>query len=1043
MAKRNRDATEKWMQDAYQAMDLEESLAFNRFRDVADTPVPDPGPDVEGGWEDMGGADLDDAIDGREGLVESGAGGEFMDTLEARLRAERERGNKTRTRDTRKRRERTAKVVQGFAPQMDAITDAYLEWSRATEGSLTSLAPPLPPEDEIEKFYEVCAIDLFAVYTARIPMRYTDKFTTATLVSQELFRVAHLRTPTLSIQAWSKTIAEVQHAPWRPYVAQQFSMAFDVYLDTLDKARARVMAALDRGSPTWCLQNCCAPCMYKLEGEEEMRFSMLVTCDGNDSLKRVLRKEPKDYDEEGNLLPGVSKERFDPRAAAAGKDYFVPRDKVNMWSKDKVDAWQKEVKARRKKMEREEREARARDGLPPKPAPSGPKEAAGCDTSACEERWKNLADDAGERMWAVYDETGLFICLCRHSFVLLAADMVVNCESVPPHTACGVLAWASVSRPRAAASHLIALAKYPLAIFNELLKTCDANVGAGYDIGCGHCTTLWKSPLGHKALLKNFLMLVGAFHGHAHNRLCQLWFLATYITGLGLEDLEGCERFFSGSNKMAGSVRHATAFHRLQTITSYFAHSDSHEAYANLSKFIVSNYWQALEILEGESALQAAMAAAGIDDVSEFPTRLADEMKFLKGLMKESDEDSLQMEYYQRLFMTFSNFHLTSCCPPSASAVLPICPVHAPPNRRSCPASTTRVSPPAHLRVTLDLAIKEGSTASKTVRRHAQENYDKALAEVQETELKMGVVDRWLPTSKAWADAAELVSTKRYHLALLKLERLVVQRMFELTKMNLSQTGYKLRKHIAKALQARSQAIRNALKTYNAATASIVPQGRKLSWDEVVEYAFLADFDLLRDPETFGQVKPWSTPAARILLDKYFKIERAREEIQRCNIEIRRLITHIRDEREFLIRKEAEVRETDPELAWGIRQYRWERGRYDGVHIKRFAKLAADAGPLFTGTLEPGVHRPRPGPPSPSTSNLHCGSSDGVDDPMQPARGTPRGPQEAAAMSFARTMEAGTMIEDTRDEIDDDIGEREEGERIAEELDIVYRISDD
>ncbi|KAJ7165247.1 hypothetical protein C8R46DRAFT_900786 [Mycena filopes] len=672
-------------------------------------------------------------------------------------------------------------------------------------------------------------------------MRYTDKFTSSTLVSQglfpcalwvaqvafttrllELFRVAHLRTPTLSIQAWSKTIADLQRVPWRPYVAQQFLIAFDLYLGARNKARSRVMNVLGRGSPTWRLENCCAPCMYKLEGEEEMKFSMLVTCDGNDSLKRVLRKEAKDYDDEGNLLPGVSKERFDPRFAAAGKDYFVPRDKVNLWSKDKVEAWQKE--------------------------------AAGCDTSACEERWKNLADSAGEQMWAVYDETGLFLCLCHHSFVLLAADMVRSGE----------------------------LAKYPLAIFNELLNSFDANMGAGYDIGCGHCTTLWNSSLGHKALLKNFLMLVGAFHGHAHNRLCQLWFLATYITGLRLEDLEGCKRFFSASNKMAGAVRHATAFHRLQTITSYFAHSDSHEAYANLSKFIVNNYWQALEILEGQSTLEAAMAAAGIADVSEFPTRLDKEFKFLKGLMKESDEDSLQMEYYQRLVNFAERRYVVICL------------------------------------VNLDLAIKEGSKASKTVRRHAQENYDKALAEVQETELKMGVVDRWEPTSKAWADAADLVSKKRYRLALLKLERLVVQRMFELTKMNLSQTGYKLRKHIAKALQARLQAIRNALKSYNAAAASIVPEGRKLSWDEVVEYAFLANFDLLRDPETFGQVRPWSTPAARLLLDKYFKIERAREEIQRCNIEIRRLVTHIRDEREFLLSREAEVRETDPDLAWGI-----------------------------------------------------------------------------------------------------------------------------
>lgn len=53
----------------------------------------------------------------------------------------------------------------------------------------------------------------------------------------------------------------------------------------------------------------------------------------------------------------------------------------------------------------------------------------------------------------------------------------------------------------------------------------------------------------------------------------------------------------------------------------------------------------------------------------------------------------------------------------------------------------------------------------------------------------MGVIDRWEPTGPEWAEAAHLVSTRRYRLALLKLERLVIQRMFELTKMNLSQTG--------------------------------------------------------------------------------------------------------------------------------------------------------------------------------------------------------------------------------------------------------------
>ncbi|KAG6821969.1 hypothetical protein H0H92_015871, partial [Tricholoma furcatifolium] len=71
--------------------------------------------------------------------------------------------------------------------------------------------------------------------------------------------------------------------------------------------------------------------------------------------------------------------------------------------------------------------------------------------------------------------------------------------------------------------------------------------------------------------------------------------------------------------------------------------------------------------------------------------------------------------------------------------------------------------------------------------------------------------------------------------------------MFELTKMNMSQTGYKLRKHIGKALKARSQAIRSALDRYNDAATLMSPPRASLSWNEIIEYAFLADFDLLRD----------------------------------------------------------------------------------------------------------------------------------------------------------------------------------------------------
>ena len=73
--------------------------------------------------------------------------------------------------------------------------------------------------------------------------------------------------------------------------------------------------------------------------------------------------------------------------------------------------------------------------------------------------------------------------------------------------------------------------------------------------------------------------------------MCQLSFLATYVKGMGLEDLEGCERFFSKSNALASSLCHASVFHQQQKIIEFIKHMDNMETYKNLSRFPVpSNY---------------------------------------------------------------------------------------------------------------------------------------------------------------------------------------------------------------------------------------------------------------------------------------------------------------------------------------------------------------------------------------------------------------------------------------------------------------------
>jgi hypothetical protein len=93
-------------------------------------------------------------------------------------------------------------------------------------------------------------------------------------------------------------------------------------------------------------------------------------------------------------------------------------------------------------------------------------------------------------------------------------------------------------------------------------------------------------------------------------------------------------------------------------------------------------------------------------------------------------------------------------------------------------------------------------------------------------------------------------------------------------------SGYKVRKHIAEALQVRSKAIQSALQHYNLAALALGPPRQHLSWEEVIDYAFLADFDILQDPTGNATIRAWADPAARQVLDSYHKLKRAKEEIQ-------------------------------------------------------------------------------------------------------------------------------------------------------------------
>ncbi|KAJ7648125.1 hypothetical protein FB45DRAFT_734236 [Roridomyces roridus] len=818
-------------------------------------------------------------LDGTHEAQISHAGGDH-ETLEDII--EMTERSRTRCKDTRTRRDRTQRRNNAFAAQMPSMLKAY--------STFRARGKPDEEDEEDAEFYTVMVMDLFSAETLSLPKGsggfsaallrlglvpsapWTPQFV-FTMATLDFYRVSHARCPQFSIYAFTKTLADLHGVPIRSTMHQHFSIALDLYLELRRRTELQVLKSLGRDDPAWRMKNCCPACSYRLEGEDDLIFSMLVTMDGNDSLKRVLRRGP------GDDGPGETNERWDDRDASDG--YYLPREQVDEWARRRL-------------------------------ANILPSDDNGVD-NPCKERWKNMLNDVTAKMWGIFDGTGIFLCLCRHGFALVLVDMLRSGE----------------------------LSKYPLAVVEHLLKHFGIDIGVGYDIGCHFCTTLDKSELGPKAREARLRCLVGSFHGHAHNRLCQVCFLALYVKGLGIEDLEGCERRFSRSNALA--VRCGPSrFHRQQEITAYFKHMDDFDVYASLATFLCSNYEQSLKILDDEPMVRQMMRDEDVVDREEFVQALADETVYLKELWKSSKkaEDTAETRYFSAHLLWV---YLTPVCRAKVTA---------------CRAAIRKSQSD-------NAAFTPGKSKAELALRHALEKRERSAMALADIELELGIATRWTPTSPSYIAAEEEARSLEYQRALDRLELLVVERLFELTKMNQSGTGYKMRKHIAKSLQARSKAVRSAVAKYNAAAAAVTPPRDPVDIEQVLEYAFLADFDLLRHSRHDVNRQYWARPAYHAVMNRWFRLERAWEEIKRLDIEIRRFVTWMRDESVFLHKREKELRRTEGKteeqveddyvLAVHVAEYRGRRGRFEQSHMIRLHALKRKWGTRCTASLTPGV----------------------------------------------------------------------------------------
>ncbi|RDX44104.1 hypothetical protein OH76DRAFT_1458094 [Lentinus brumalis] len=659
----------------------------------------------------------------------------------------------------------------------------------------------------------------------------------------EAYRQYHRVCPRLSIQAHVHALCYLHKVPyWKGFV-EQFSHTYDVYLSILHGIDTRVRTVLQQDSADWRMQNACAPCLYTLEGEHRLQHSLLVTMDGNQSLKLV----------DSAFRAGTP--LADPRRART--DFWIPPEVVDQF-KDEVGKAKGAGDATLEDVATDES--------------LSPEEAA----SVCVERWRIAGPEARKKMFALFAVSGVFVCLCRHGHILVMCDMIRSGE----------------------------LMKYPLAIINKLLEVYGPDVLVGYDIGCEFSKTLERSCLGMRAQEKGLKCIVPAFHGHSHNRGCQVQFLPLYFSGAGKEDFEGCERLFSESNALASGTRLATPFHRHQAIEQ-FATFWSYQKHAESGNFIYDNYKQALGIIASDTeAFNALANTLGVthDDCERY---LREEREYLAKRKSEPPEIAAKIDYVAALI------HLEKA------------------GYRK--AEITRI---------------------RTRSRTTFARYKLAEEEALRMEEDLGLAQRWLPGTAEYTDGVRELCYRKYRCALDHLERLVIQRMFELTKLGMSGIGYKMREKIGKALKSRAEAIRKALEEYNRCASALRPQRPTLSWNDVMEMASLAEFDVLRDAREDVREFPWAQRLHRQAMGFHFNVIRAREEIERLNLEIPRLFTALIDRHVDMKNAIASTQEINPALAHELR-LRWE---YDDKISARIAARLYETSQLlgFTGVLAAG-----------------------------------------------------------------------------------------
>ncbi|RDX50992.1 hypothetical protein OH76DRAFT_1455203 [Lentinus brumalis] len=709
----------------------------------------------------------------------------------------------------------------------------------------------------------------------------------------EYFRRLRLRKASYSVEAYAKVLCDLYGLPYRRRWRTAISDAYDVYLGILRIVDKRVMAYLGRDTPNWRVKHACPACNFKLEGEEDLGYDRICCMDGNNSLKRIAK---------------IGDREIADLREFSESDYYLLAEYVDRF-KDEVkrresgdaeddgdDAWTDE----------EDGDADEAEG--------DPTDFAGADDmlKQCTKNWKSAAKDETKKMWGIFDETGVFAGACRHGFVLWVIDMVRSGE----------------------------LAKYALALVAKALDVFEDRILWGYDIGCTFNTTIAQSSLGPEFSRRGCRCCVNAFHGYSHSHSCQTINHPSVIPGAGLDDMEGMERLFSSSNELAPVTRYASKYHRRMHIDRHMYQWDE-DKYANIATMLYNNLRQAFDILAKDAPVVEEWLQANGCTLADLELWETEEKQYFATVGKVTEADAVAVEYVSRLKDYWRLQDETSATMSAFVTSIP---------EDYTPAGLVERTDDAQYRREASQTLKR-----ETDMRLLREKCDSALRDVIALELQLGLnaASRWTPTTPKFIETAHFLADRDYHIALERLQRLVVQRLFELHTMNISHTAYKIRTQIAKSLQRRSKAIRAAVTAYNNAAKALKNPRPPLDWSKVTHYAFLEEFELLRDTRNDLAGKRWAETTTRPIIKKARQIKRAREEIRRCNTEVRRVHSWVLQENTELEEAVRKCRDERNPIYGALGDYATRRRRVNTRLLAIIARIHVLPG--FSGHTTPGA----------------------------------------------------------------------------------------